>query len=272
MVRERAGGWWLVWLLVCWLPCAGTAGDGTLRTVRLRAQATDHPYGLLDRGFRLRSRTGTNRTHDNHYLFGPSAIPLEGGTGYYQNQDILLHSAYYAPVEGLSIGAGVQAWSLITLKAEGSHGPMVHCRLNASGEVGNSFHAGGFLMGVRMGNDYELSDQVRIPTTLGLAGAQATVGTDPVNITITIGTTLYDGGFSEGPLLGLAGLWHLSDKVALITENWHVPLGKGEYRVYSYGMRYTHRTMAFDAAFAVNEELRDVFVLGLPILGFSLQL
>lgn len=275
MERMTGGRWWWTFALLL-LPVLGLADDGAgssgANDARLRTGSMGSGRATPERGFRLRSRTGNNLTHDNHYLFGPSAIPLESGTGYYQNQDILMHSAYFAPVEGLTFGAGVQAWSLITLSAQGSHGPMFHFRVNASTEVGSGFHAGGFVMGARIGHDYELSDQVRVPTMLGMGGAQATFGGDPVNVTLTVGTTAYDGGFSDGPLFGLAALWHISEKVAFITENWHVPLGPGEYRLYSYGARYTHRTMAFDAAFAVNDDLTDFFFLGVPVLGFSLEL
>ena len=256
---------------------AGTPvqGHGDTRFGLHHARRNNHGF-YPERGFKLRSRTGTNLTHDNHYLFGPSAIPMEGGTGYYQNQDILMHSAYYAPTDGFNIGAGLQVGSVITSRATGSSGPLFHVRMAASGELGNGVHAGGFVMGVRLGPQQELNGDVMLPSTLGLGAAQVTFGNDPVNVTASVGTTVSSDGFGKGPMYGLAALWHISEHVALITENWNFPLGTGEhteqYKVYSYGARITHRTMAFDAAFAINEDLSEFFFLGVPVLGFSLKL
>lgn len=221
---------------------------------------------------RLRSRTSSNLTHDNHYLFGPSAIPMERGSGYYQNQDILMHSVYYAPTDGFGIGCGVQAASLFSSLAVGSHGPMFHVRMNAGGPVGNGLHMGGFVMGVRIGTDLSLNDDVRLPTTIGLGAAQATFGTDPFQVTVSIGTTVDRTGAGDGPLVSLAGLWHITEHVAFISENWNIPFGPEQYRIYSYGARITHRSMAFDAAFAINDDLGEIFFLGVPVLGFSLRL
>lgn len=239
--------------------------------VALPTQGFSHSFSP-DKTKRLRSRTTSNLTHDNHYLFGPSAIPMERGNGYYQNQDILMHSVYFAPTDGVSIGGGVQAASLFSSLATGSHGPMFHLRMTASGSVGNGLHMGGFLMGVRIGTDLKLNDEVGLPTTIGLGAAQATIGRDPFQVTVSMGTTVDKTGTGDGPLIGLAALWHITEHVAFITENWNIPFGPEQYRIYSYGARVTHRAMAFDAAFAINEDLDDIIFLGVPVLGFSLRL
>ena len=230
------------------------------------------PSGRMSNAHKLRSRTTLHKVHDNHYLFGPSAIPLEGGTGYYQNQDILVQSAFYAPVEGLTLGVGVQMASLVSSVALGAHGPMAYFRVNGGGHVGKGLYLGGFVMGVRIGKNYTLSDSLHLPASIGVGAAQATFNADPVHVTVSVGATADQDGHSRDPLLGLAGLWHITDRVAFITENWSIPFGENKYRTYSYGARFTHRAMAFDAAFLVNKDLSEFFVLGLPVLGFSLRL
>lgn len=220
---------------------------------------------------RLRPRTSSNRMHDGHYLFGPSAIPMERGTGYYQNQDVLLHSIYFAPSDGMALGGGIQVGSLFSTAAGGSKGPMVHARLTAGGEMGSNIHAGGFVMGFRSGVDISVSEEVSIPSTLGLAAGQVTLGTDPFHITTSIGVSFDRNGMGESPLLGIAALWHVSGRVALLSENWHLPLGSETYRVYSLGARFVHRSMAFDGAFAFNSDLVDITPLGAPVIGFSLR-
>ncbi len=220
---------------------------------------------------KLKSRKRPNRAHDAHYLFGPSAIPMEAFSGYYQNQDVLMHSAYYAPMDGLTLGGGVQVASLFSSLAAGSHGPMFHLRVNGGGNVGNGIYMGGYAMGMRLGENLEMEDGVSLPTNLGLGAALATFSTEHFHVSASLGVSADRNGFGSGPLVGLCGLWYLTSRTALITENWNIPLGTEQYRVYSYGARFTHRTMCADVAFAINDELKDIFFLGLPVLGFLLR-
>jgi len=52
--------------------------------------------------------------HASHTFFAPSAIPMEHGQGYYENSYVIQHSAWYAPEDHFSIGAGFQMLSVIT--------------------------------------------------------------------------------------------------------------------------------------------------------------
>ncbi|HRH37863.1 MAG TPA: hypothetical protein PK760_05930 [Flavobacteriales bacterium] len=221
---------------------------------------------------RLRLRGGLNTKHDSHYLFGPSAIPMEVGKGYYQNQDVVLHSAYFSPRQGLSFGGGIQLasiWSSIT-KDQGS--PMFHLRVNGGGQIREGLYVGAFAMGLGIGGAYSIAEGIKTPNKLGLFAAQATVGKDRFHITTSIGISVEDGGVADKPLIGIAGLWHPGQRLALLTESWSIPIRIIEYRVYTYGVRFKHRGMAFDGCFAYNNELKDIFFLGAPVLGFSLSL
>lgn len=226
----------------------------------------------LGRGRRLRSRGASPLAHDSHYFFGPSAIPLEGGQGYYQNVSILMHSAYFAPVTGLQIGAGLQVGSLITSIATRSGGPIVHLRVGASGRIGGgNMHLGGFAMGARVTASPPFNDREPLSLTVGIAAMQATFGGELLNVTLTGGWGYENGQLTDSPVIGLSGLWHITDLICFVTENWQLPFGRSDYRIFSYGARFTHRKMAFDAGFAVNKDLAEFFVLGVPLVGFALR-
>ncbi len=226
----------------------------------------------LGRGRRLRTRGTSPLAHDSHYFFGPSAIPLEGGQGYYQNVSILMHSAYFAPVTGLQIGAGLQVGSLITSIATRSGGPIVHLRVGGSGRIAQgAMHLGGFAMGARVTASPPFNDREPLSLTVGIAAMQATFGGDLFNVTLTGGWGYENGALTDSPVIGLSGLWHITDLICFVTENWQFPFGRSDYRVFSYGARFTHRKMAFDAGFAVNKDFAEFFVLGVPLVGFALR-
>lgn len=217
-------------------------------------------------------RSHANTTHDTHYLFGTSAIGLEGGRGYYQVHDVLLHSACFSPVKGFAIGGGVQVASLLSSLASREREPFVFARASFGGKLGGGAHLGGFVLAARTSVSPSARERSTFPVSLGLGGAQLTVGTDRAHATITVGGAMDDNGMKDRPLFGLAGLVHLTDRFCLITEHWQLPFGTDGYRVHGYGVRFTHRAMALDAAFAVNSELSDFFFLGVPVLGLSLRL
>ena len=229
--------------------------------------------GIPGQKFRkLRNRTSGPTVHDGHYVFGSSAIPIEGGGGYYQNISILMHSAYYAPFTGLTIGGGLQVGSLISSIATKSGGPIVHLRINGGARLARSqVYLGGFAMGARITASIPFENTEPIPRNIGLLAMQATFGGALLHVTTTLGWGTENGALTAGPLIGISGLWHITDLVCVLTENWQLPFVDREYRVFSYGVRFTHRKMAFDIAFANNKDLSDFFILGVPLVGFSLR-
>src|SRR5262245_12760455 len=74
------------------------------------------PYGsfslLAPSAPQLRGQWKPN-LHASHTFFGPSAINMEQGQGYYQNSYVLVHSAWFAPLNNVSVGGGFQLVSLV---------------------------------------------------------------------------------------------------------------------------------------------------------------
>lgn len=270
-MHTRIGGdpYRTCWLAIALLmlaakPAAATDGAGSNASITLHAAP--------DRVSRRLHRSGSNTTHDTHYLFGTSAIALEGGRGYYQMHDVLLHSASFSPVQGFAIGGGVQVASLVSSLASKDREPLVFARMTASKPLGGNVHLGGFALGARTSVSSSNSEQGTWPVSLGLGGAQLTFGSERAHATVSFGGAVDEHGMRDGPLVGIAGLLHMTDRFCIITEHWQLPFGSDGYRLHAYGARFTHRTMAFDAAFAVNRELAEFFVLGVPVIGLSLKL
>lgn len=264
----------LLWLL----RLAALPGLLALANVAYGSEGADPPGSPainpvpLKRGSRMLHRSRSNTTHDTHYLFGTSAIAMESGRGCYQVHDVLLHSASFSPVQGLAIGGGVQVASLVSSLASREREPLLFARASFSGKLGGGAHLGGFALAARTSVSPSARERSTFPVSLGLGGAQLTLGNDRAHATISIGGAMDDRGMKDRPLFGLAGLVHLTDHFCLITEHWQLPFGPDGYRVHGYGVRFTHRAMALDAAFAVNRELADFFFLGVPVLGLSLRL
>lgn len=258
---------WSVIVMILSAPLVQAKAIARPRPLRSGEHRTDARWSLVGerpgQTFRkLRNRTSGPTVHDGHYVFGPSAIPIEGGGGYYQNVSILMHSAYYAPFTGLTIGGGLQVGSLISSIATKSGGPIVHLRINGGARLARSHvYLGGFAMGARITASIPFENTEPVPLTIGLLAAQGTFGGELLHITTTVGWGVENGALTTGPLLGLSGLWHITDLVCVLTENWQLPFVGREYRVFSYGVRFTHRKMAFDIAFANNKDLSDFFIL-----------
>jgi len=132
-------------------------------------------------------------------------------------------------------------------------------------------HLGGFAMGARVTASPPFNDREPLSLTVGIAAMQATFGGDLLHVTLTGGWGYENGELTDSPVIGLSGLWHITDLICFVTENWQFPFGRSDYRVFSYGARFTHRKMAFDAGFAVNKDFAEFFVLGVPLVGFALR-
>ena len=208
--------------------------------------------------------------HGEHYLFGPSAIPLEGGEGYYHTAYMILHSAWIAPVNGLAVGGGFQALSVIA-SFRGVNDPIVFLGLRGSVPVGNGIHLGLFGLGAPPSTAAPFH-QPAIPVPhVALGVAQVTLGDHDLQITGSFGWGTTASGLTEHPAFALGGLLRITDRVAFISENWSLPFGREPYRIYTYGVRFMHRKFAGDVAFLINREFTRFFATGIPYVGIALR-
>ncbi len=226
---------------------------------------------LLPRYRRIFS-TWKDNPHSSHVFFSPSAIPLEQGNGYYQNSYVIMHSAWFAPLDNISIGGGFQMMSVLaSLRPDQNKLPGYFVALKASKRFQPGIHAGVWVMGSQLSSDPPMADTLDVGNKLGSFMAQATFGTGEAHVTFNVGYLRSKLGFSEEPQFGVSGQWRITEPFALVTENWWISFGPDLMPLYSVGGRFIHRKLAADAALVYNEELTKGFGKVVPYFGFALR-
>lgn len=240
---------------------------GSIVEQRIERSARHRPFALLPR---RRLGGWDDNQHGAHYLMGPSAVRMDQGEGYYHTAYMLLHQAYYAPVDGFAIGGGVQALSVVRALG-GYNEPIAFVGLRGSGLVGDGLYLGAFALGAHLGKAAPFDELDASLENIGLFAAQITLGRPDLQFTASFGWGAYVDGLTEEPLYGLGALVRVSGLVAVVTENWSLPFGPEPIRLYSYAGRLMYRKFAADAGFVWSKEFKDFFALGVPYVGIALH-
>ncbi len=216
--------------------------------------------------------TWKDNPHSSHVFFSPSAIPLEQGNGYYSNSYILMHSAWYAPMNNISIGAGFQMMSVLaSLRTDQDKLPGGFIAIKATKRFQPAIHAGVFIMGSQLSTAPTFADTLKVGNRIGTFMAQATFGTGEAHVTVNLGYHRAMGRFTDDPQFGLSGQWRITEPFALVTENWWLNFAGKPLPIYSAGCRFIHRKLAADVALVYNKELAKGFGSLIPYFGFSLR-
>lgn len=249
-------------------PATLMAHDGGPSLGERVKRTTKHgSYALLPR---RRLGGWDDNQHGSHYLMGPSAVRLDQGEGYYHTAYMLLHQAYYAPVDGFAIGGGFQALSVVRALG-GYNEPIAFFALRGSGAVGDGLYLGAFAIGAHLGEAAPFDELDASLENIGLFAGQFTIGRADLQFTGSFGWGAYGEGLTEEPLYGLGALVRVSGLVAVVTENWSLPFGEEPIRLYSYAGRLMYRKFAADAGFVWSKEFKDLFALGVPYVGIALH-
>lgn len=245
-------------------------GYGTKPSDRERFSLLHREHGWMALPRRHRFGAWEDNQHGSHYLFGPSAVRMDQGEGYYQNAYMLLHQAYYAPVDGLAIGGGFQALSVVRALG-GFNEPIAFLCLRGSGAVGSGLYLGAFAIGAHLGAAAPFDEVDPELSNIGLFAGQITVGTPDLQFTGSFGWGAYSEGVTERPLYGLSGLVRVGGRAAIVSENWSLPFGPEPVQLYSYAGRFMYRKFAADVGFVISDQFEDFFVLGVPFVGMALR-
>ncbi|MEX0680045.1 MAG: hypothetical protein WD097_01570 [Balneolales bacterium] len=192
------------------------------------------------------------------YLFAPNALPLGKKKGYYQNTWIFFNNVNYGLSERFSLGvgtvplflfgvAGSPVWVIPKLSL-----PLGTDKLNIS--AGAMF---GGAIGVGFGG-------------VGVLYSNLTYGNRNRNITAGLGFGYVDDGISDRPTVNIAGMYRLSQRYYLISENYFFPSGNDDYSALgAFGVRYAPESFAVDFALVRPEGVGASFI-GIPWLGVSI--
>jgi hypothetical protein len=183
-----------------------------------------------------------------------------------------MHSAWYAPLDNISIGGGFQMLSVLaSLRPDQNKLPGGFLAIKASKRLQPGIHAGVFIMGTQLSTDPQFADTLKTGKQLSTFMGQATFGTGEAHFTINIGYHRSNGHFTDDPQFGFSGQWRITEPFALVTENWFLNFGKEVLPIYSLGGRFIHRKLAADAALVYNKEIAKGFGSVVPYFGFSLR-
>jgi hypothetical protein len=158
------------------------------------------------------------------YLFAPSAVPLRQGEHYYQNVMLTVSSINWGITDRLALSVGTELISLLfTVFNDGTVIVPAFTNLKYAAPVRDKFYLGGGLLGVGGLVDQSIWG-------VGLGYGVATWG--DIEHNVTLGAGLASGGAWSSfgrdavglrPVLSLNGMTRLSDRFALVSENWYFP-------------------------------------------------
>ncbi|MCB8995542.1 MAG: hypothetical protein H6538_08035 [Bacteroidales bacterium] len=214
--------------------------------------------------------------HPTRYLFGPSAIPLKKGEGYYQNAYLVINGVQVGTSDNFSFGGGMVIPFAFFIS------PKFGFR------VANNFYLGGgiFVVGTLTSAS---------PFGLGIAYGSFTYGNKENSFTFNAGwgalkeeifsgppyyTSEYHWEIAQKPMFSISGMARLAPKLSLITENWIFATKEHpntmyydrsdyfyKYRsVVSFGLRIMGEKNSFDLAAAFPSIDGETF--GIPYIDY----
>ncbi|HPT12143.1 MAG TPA: hypothetical protein PLP69_05925 [Bacteroidales bacterium] len=201
------------------------------------------------------------------YFLGPTAIPMEKKTAYYQNSYVLFNEFYYGFTNWFSMGVGFEFISTFVTMANPPFRPIVLANPKVAFKVADKFYVGvsGLYFNVTaLSKDHNGS--------FGLAIGQFTYGTTENNLTAGVAYGYSWDGMADRPVFTLGGSWRAGKRIALITEDYIVPTSGNEYYpVFMYGMRFIGDKMCFDLAFINTTDVMKADIIGIPYIGLTVN-
>ncbi len=156
------------------------------------------------------SRTG-DRTRN---FFGPTAFTLDKGEMVYHNNLLFLNNLEVGLNKYLSVELGPDLFTILNYGAAAAF-----AKVKLGMELKKNIRvAGGFMVHL---DTYDLN--IFESSAYTLAFGAVTYGNEDRNITGAFAYGIIDYNSIEFPVLSLSGQWRLSERVALVSENWRIP-------------------------------------------------
>jgi hypothetical protein len=200
------------------------------------------------------------------YFFSASAINLHKNEGYYQNTYLFMNSVNYGFTDYFSIGAGLEVLSTFgSLTSGDKFTPICYIAPKVGFKVTEKIHLGAGLTFINVGDFFGNSG-------IGLASGLATYGSIENNVTLGIGSGFsFKNEYMSNVSFSLSGMTRVSKRLALVTENYLIPVDDHYYGMYSYGMRFIANKISVDLGFINNKDIVKVIFIGIPYVDFSVK-
>ncbi len=180
-------------------------------------------------------------------FFAPSGRMLKKGEGYFADYELFFPGVAYGVTDNFSIGGGM------SLFPTGLDEQVYYFTPKVGMSVGERVHlAAGLLVAGTSGG------------TGGIGYGVGTVGDGDGSATIGLGYGFAGGEIESKPLLLVGGEKRVSRRIALVTENYLLPVSDDNL-VYSFGIRFMGEKLTTDLAL-VN--IVGSGIIGVPYVGF----
>ncbi len=190
------------------------------------------------------------------YFWSPNGYGLKKGEGYYQNIWVLWNQFAYGLTDNFSIGAGV-----IPIFLFGAPTPVFATAKFSVPIVEEKFNiAAGAIVGGVIGES---------ETTVGLLYGLATVGSHDANLTFGMGYGFAGGGWAKSPAININGMFRISSRGYLITENYILSGGGETVILITVGGRSIIKKAALDYGLVIPFTGNGVDF-AVPWLGFTI--
>jgi hypothetical protein len=178
--------------------------------------------------------------HPTRYFFGPSAIPLKRGEGYFQNAWILSNSVQRGMTDNFSLGGGIVIPVLFFITPKWGY------------KVAKNVHVGGGILFAST-----LSSEMSFG--IGVGYGSVTLGSEENNFTMSLGwgamkledetynssTQTYSSTskweMAKKPIITFSAMARIAPRLSLVTENWIFATKDNEYNSYNSTYTYTHK-------------------------------
>lgn len=165
------------------------------------------------------------------YFFGPSAIPLKAGKGYYQNILVSFNFFNYGITDNFSIGGGFEVVS--TLLGQ----PIWFLTPKFGVEVGDNVHVGAGLLTIGLASE----------GSFNIGYGVFTKGDADSNFSFGTGFGFANGELTSKPSFMVSGTHRTSKAISLMTENYLFPDSTGSFSYFGIqGVRFISRNNSFD--------------------------
>ena len=191
-------------------------------------------------------------SNETRYFFGPSAIPIKKGKGYYQNVLLTSNFVNYGLTKNFSFGGGVEFISLLLRNPIWFLTPKVGFKVSERSHVGGGIIMAGF--------------STEGTATVGYG--VYTFGSSESNLTIGAGYGLISGNFSNRPTIMLSGTHRVGNNLALLTENYFIPIGTSTNYTGILGLRVLAPKNSFDFGLIFGPGI-SVIIPALPFIGYT---
>ncbi len=192
------------------------------------------------------------------YFWAPNGYGLEKGEGYYQNIWVLWNQFAVGLTNSFSVGGGIVPLFLFG----GGPTPVFGTVKFSVPVTKNKFNIGaGAIAGTVLGEEN---------TGFGILYGLTTFGSSDKNMTFGAGAMFASGDWATAPLFNLNGMFRVSNKGYVLTENYLITSGGETIVLISMGGRSIIKKAALDYGLFIPFYSEMESFIAIPWLGFTI--